>query len=190
MIQLRSDCLVFKTAAGCVPCSAEVVAIELMGDSALLIDPEVIHQVSAAVLEYFREDLHRDVVSVNEFSQALAKVLRGFGYQVIVEPEEPTKREPSQETRGRPTDLAALAAEAGGVFELGFFGRLRQEMHEQLRQGPVVLRFIGLRRCVKQLTGARRWCGRCRRLNDQIVEYLRRCLDEERPRGNCALLVM
>lgn len=190
MIQLRSDCLVFKTASGCVPCSAEVVAIELMGDSALLVDPEILHQASAAVLEYFRDELHRDVVSVDEFSDALARVLRGFGFEVIVEPGDAGAGEAAPAGGSTPTDLAELAAEAGPFFELGFFDRLRQEMHQRLQQAPTVVRFVGLRQCVKRLTGARRWCGRCRRLNDQIVDYLRRCLDEERPRANCALVVM
>jgi hypothetical protein len=42
---------------------------------------------------------------------------------------------------------------------------------------------------VKQLTGARRWTGRCERLEDQIVSYLRECLTAETAPPDCALVV-
>jgi hypothetical protein len=54
---------------------------------------------------------------------------------------------------------------------------------------PEVLRFRGLRICVKQLIGAKRWSRRCQRLNDQIVDYLRTCLSAEKGGQACALIV-
>lgn len=93
-------------------------------------------------------------------------------------------------TRVTEMDLRTLAAESGTTFELSFFPRLREVMGEQLNQAPGVLRFIGLRSCVKQLTGARRWTHRCEALSDQIVLYLRECLSN-RPTGRgCALVVV
>jgi hypothetical protein len=52
-----------------------------------------------------------------------------------------------------------------------------------------VLRFYGLRGCVKQLAGARRWSSRCDQIEEQIVEYLRRCLTAEPQKTECALVV-
>jgi hypothetical protein len=52
-----------------------------------------------------------------------------------------------------------------------------------------VLRFHGLRGCVKQLAGARRWSVRCEQLRYQIVEYLRQCLTAEPEQNDCALVV-
>jgi len=52
-----------------------------------------------------------------------------------------------------------------------------------------VLRFRGLRDCVKRLAGAKRWSARCNDLNDQIVEYLRTCLSAEPKGSSCALMV-
>ncbi|MCB1125528.1 MAG: hypothetical protein KDM81_03460 [Verrucomicrobiae bacterium] len=193
MIQLRSDCLVFKTAEGAIPCSAEYVAVELMGDSAKQLDAGVLHSVAAGVLHYFRDELCKDAVSVAEFSDALARVLQGFGFEVTVDGEEVPAAGTGVTLElaiTSETDLHALAAESGAAFELSFFPLLRREIHRHLREGPGVVRFTGLRPCVKQLVGAQRWCGRCRLLNDQIVDYLRNCLDEEHPRNNCALLVM
>ena len=62
-------------------------------------------------------------------------------------------------------------------------------MRQQLQQSPRVLRFRGLRGCVKQLAGARRWSHRCQTLHNRIVEYLRECLSAEARQGGCALVV-
>ena len=51
------------------------------------------------------------------------------------------------------------------------------------------MRFHGLRVCVKQLAGARRWSNRCELLQDQIVDYLRGCLTAETKENECALVV-
>ena len=53
MIQLHPDCLIFETSTGeSIPCSAEVVTIELVGDSKL--DPQIVREAAAAVVYYFR----------------------------------------------------------------------------------------------------------------------------------------
>src|ERR1700678_1629729 len=54
MIQLKNDCLILQTESGQqIPCSAESVTFELMGEGAQLVDPEVVRHASAAVLHYF-----------------------------------------------------------------------------------------------------------------------------------------
>ena len=67
-------------------------------------------------------------------------------------------------------------ARAGSLF---FFPRLRAELQRHLQQTPRMVRFRGLRGCVKQLTGARRWSRRCETLEREIVAYLRECLSAE-----------
>jgi len=62
-------------------------------------------------------------------------------------------------------------------------------LRSQLRQSPQLVRFRGLRGCVKHLAGARRWSARCENLQDQIVEYLRQCLTAEPEQTHCALVV-
>jgi hypothetical protein len=83
----------------------------------------------------------------------------------------------------------ATSATAEG-FELLFFPQLRQELHRQLEQSPQVLRFSGLRDCVKQLAGTPRWNRRCQNLNDQIVDFLRGCWQTESASQSCALVVL
>jgi len=184
MIQLHPDCLIFQTTSGeAIPCSAELVTVELMGDAADLLDPEIVRNAARAVLHYFKVEKGKTFVSVGEFSEALASVLRGFGLSV---------KQAAAETPRRITDsdLRKLACESGKGFELAFFPKLRDELRQQLNQAPQIVRFTGLRSCVKQLSGARRWTGRCQRLNDQIVEFLRHCLTAEQHAENCSLLVV
>lgn len=183
MIQLRTDCLVFETASGAIPCSAEQVAVELVGESGEWLDPEVVRNAAAGVLRYFKDDLGRMTVTVGEFAEALARVLRGFGLAVVTGE---VSREPPETIE---FDLRQLASESGAGFELAFFPRLRHELRARLQAPPRVLRFTGLRGCVKQLTAARRWCPRCRRLNDHIVTFLRQCLEENAAATSCAMVV-
>lgn len=184
MIQLSRDSLVFQMSDGdSIPCTAEAVTIELIGEAAQLLDPELIRHAARAVLHYFKIEQGRDFVSLGEFSQALTTVLRGFGLAVEPAPTDPPGRRVAE------ADLRRLACESGKAFELGFFPRLRDELRRRLGPSPQVLRFKGLRGCVKQLTGARRWSRRCQQLSDQIVEYLRGCLHADVRSSSCSLVV-
>lgn len=184
MISLARDCLYFEMAGGeSVPLSAEMISVELTGDDAGLFDPEFVKHATGAVFHYFKIELGRDTITVAEFAGALERVLRGFNF-----------RTPVRETdRPKPavieSDLRRIANESGQGCELLFFHRLRDELRHQLQRQPRIVRFHGLRGCVKQLTGARRWCARCRSLHEQIVDYLRNCLSAEPERKDCALLV-
>lgn len=184
MIQLSEDCLVFHTPDGDnIPYSADMISVELMGDNADLFDSEFINHAAAAVFHYFRDELGRESVSVAEFSMALEKVLRGFNLKL------PDTQPHDSTPRVLRSDLRRLALESREVGELYFFPRLRDEVRMHLSQSPQLLYFQGLRQCVKQLAGARRWSPRCQDLHDQIVEYLRTCMTQESIGGNCALLV-
>jgi hypothetical protein len=171
MIQLHPDCLIFRTSQGeLIPCSAESVTIEMIGDASSMIDPEVVREAAAAVVHYFKYDLHRETVSVAEFSDALQRALRCFGFDVTA----------STFEHGVPTgtDLRELAR-AADDYELVFFQRLREEFSRQTNQSSEVVRFWGLRDCVKQITGAKRWGHNCERLSEQVVDFLRNCLTIE-----------
>lgn len=183
MIQLRSDCLVFKLASGdAIPCSAEMVTVELIGPAVDQLDPEVVRNAAASVLHYFRQELGRSEVTVAEFSTALEKVLRSFGLNVVTE-------EAAPKPRIAESDLRKLASRTDNGLELAFFNQLRSEMHQLLEGSPQILRFRNLRGCVKQLVGARRWSPRCQALHDQIVNYTRSCWGSEDKAGRCVLVV-
>lgn len=184
MIALQSDCLIFRLASGeSIPCSAEMIHFEITGVAGAWLDLEVLRHAAASVFHYFRTELERETVTVGEFAQALERVLRDLGFVIHaggIEPRSPETLE---------TDLGRLARESADRLELFFFPRLRHELRAQLRQSPRIVRFRGLRGCVKHLAGARRWSRRCEQLGDQIVEYLRGCLTAEPEQNECALVV-
>jgi hypothetical protein len=181
MIQLHPDCLIFRTSQGeLIPCSAETVTIEMIGDASSLIDPETVREAAAAVVHYFKYDLHRDTVSISEFSDALQRALRCFGFDVSA----------STFENGVPsgTDLRELARGADD-YELVFFQRLREEFVRQARDSQEVVRFWGLRDCAKQITGAKRWGHACERFSEQVVDFLRSCLSIESGAQSRGLIV-
>ena len=184
MITLAGDCLIFELASGeSVPCSADMVCVELEGNTVELFDSEFVEQATSAVFHYFKYELCRESVGVGEFAGALEKVLRGFA--ATAQP--PVDQ--SARLRVLEADLHRLARESGEGGELLFFARLRAEFQQQLRQAPKILRFHGLRGCVKHLTGAQRWSVRCQDLEGEIVAYLRQCLSAEAAPEEFALVV-
>ncbi|MGA3163557.1 MAG: hypothetical protein ABSD77_05085 [Verrucomicrobiota bacterium] len=184
MIALQSDCLLFQLMNGeSVPCSAEMISVEIVGGVDGLLDPEVLRHAAASVFHYFKNELCRETVTVGEFAGTLEKVLRNLGFTIHAGALEPCSQEILE------SDLCLIARESCNGLELFFFPRLRDELRAQLRHSPRVLRFRGLRGCVKQLAGARRWSVRCEKLRDQIVEYLRQCLTAEPEQNDCALVV-
>jgi hypothetical protein len=183
MILLADDCLFFRLADGqSVPLRPEMIRFEVTGDADSFLDAEFVNHAAAAVFHYFKHELGRDSVSLGEFAMALEKVLRGFEQAVRV----PRVRQPKQ--RASEADLRRLADAAGGS-ELFFYSELRRELRAQLRESPATLHFHGLRPCVKRLSGAQRWSGRCKDLRDQILAYLRGCLKADAGEKPCALIV-
>jgi len=184
MIALSSDCLLFQLSSGeSVPCSAEMISVEIVGNTGNLLDPEVLRHAAASVFHYFKTELARETVTVGEFALALEKVLRNLGLTIRAG----TLVSCSQKIVE--ADLASIASESADSLELFFFPRLRDELRARLRLSPSVLRFRGLRGCVKQLAGARRWSNRCEKMQDQIVGYLRECLTAEPEQNTCSLVV-
>ena len=184
MIALQSDHLIFQLTNGeSVPCSAEMITIEIAGNSEGLIDTEMLRHAAASVFHYFKCEMERQSVTVGEFAVALEKVLRGFGLTLYADEPPPLPDEHLA------ADLGRLARESADCLELFFFPRLRDALRAQLRQSPRVLHFRGLRGCVKQLAGAQRWSARCEKMQEQVVGYLRECLTAEPEQKACALVV-
>lgn len=183
MIMLASDCLLFRLANGeSVALRSEMITIEVSTGTASAFDAEFVNHAAAAVFYYFKHELERDSVSLAEFAEALEVVLRGFASGTD------TAATGGAGARATESDLDRLASESCGS-ELFFFSRLRAEVRTGLDRSPRLLRFRGLRGCVKQLSGARRWSRRCQSLQDQIVDYLRGCLVVEARARACSLVV-
>lgn len=184
MISLASDCLLFQLSSGeSIPLSAEMISVEVTGDAAGGFEPEFVKHAAASVFHYFKHDLGRETISVAEFAGALEKVLRGFGFKVHPDEDGASTR------RVMGGDLRLMARESGAGCELAFFPRLRDALRAQLRSSPRLIRFRGLRGCVKHLASAQRWSPRCENLRDYVVEYLRKCLNADKREADCRLVV-
>ena len=183
MITLASDCLLFQMANGeSVPFSADMISVELAGNTAYWFDQEFVTHAAKAVFHYFRAELGRQMVTVAEFAEAMEKVLGGFG-------ERPAVPKTAALPSVLESDLGRLAREFGQGCELIFFPRLRHELRQHLQQAPKLLRFRGLRDCVKELVGAQRWSVRCQGLEEQIICFLRECLSAEGGKAEFAMVV-
>lgn len=155
---------------------AEPLAMQLAGPMAGLYAEEIRAAV-AAVVYFFQRDMGRSTVSAAQFVTALSKALAGLGLSLNLTL--------SQGQLRLETDLRQLLAKNQQSGELAFFAQLRHHLRDQLRAQPTAIGYCGLRGCVKQLLGARRWTPRCQRLADQIVSFLRACLQADgqgRPR--------
>ena len=181
MIRLRSDCLIIQISGGeQFPCPVEVVATGLIGKAVDWMSPEVIQNVTAAVLHFFREEQDREVVSVAEFSEALESVLQNLGYSV--------NAAVKQKRMIRNANINDWIRESEGEMELAMYLRLRLEMERLLKNTPSELRLIGLHGCVKRVLRARRWSRRCQVFRDQVVSFMRQCFDEHAS-ADCLLVV-
>lgn len=184
MITLAQDCLLFQLPNGeTVPFSAEMISVELVGETARWFDPEIASHAAKAVFHYFKNELGRQRVKAEEFAEAMERVLRGFKL---------TNPAPSETCPGRrviESDLWRLARESGGGCELLFFPSLRNELRQNLQERPQLVRFRGLRNCVKEIAGTRRWTPRCRELEEQIVGFLRECAGADNKQSNVAFVV-
>lgn len=182
MITLAKDCLLFHLANGeQVPFSAEMISVELIGDTTRWIDPEAVGHAAKAVFHYFKQELKRQSVTADEFAAALEKVLSKFRVKKA--------QKPAPQPRVVESDLLRLAREAGAGCELLFFPSLRNEFRQHLLQQPRLVRFRGLRACVKEMAGAQRWSSRCRDLEDRIVGFLRECAGADTGHSDLALVV-
>lgn len=184
MILLAPDCLLFQMPSGeSVPFSAEMISVELGDGAGSVFEQDFVEHAAASVFHYFKHHLGRKTVSVAEFASAFESVLHGLGLKL----DAGRLTVPNVDQAAK--DLRLLAREAGAGGELLFFPRLRASVREQAHRSPQLIRFHGLRGCVKRLLGARRWSPRCEQFRDQIIEFLRRSVRVEVAGDPCALLV-
>jgi hypothetical protein len=159
-----------------------MISVELMGGTRKWFDPELVQDAAKAVFHYFKFEKGRQSVTVAEFAEALEGVLTKFA--------DGAEKSAQEKSLGvAESDLARLAREAGNACELVFYPKLRAELRSHAQKSPRVVRFSGLRDCVKQLVGTERWGAKCRDLEEQIVNYLRHCATTELHSKECALLI-
>lgn len=184
MIWLGSEYLMFQMPSGeSVAFSSDAIAVEIVDETDGELDSNMVRQAANAVYHYFKHELGRQTVTVSEFAKAMEKALDGFEISIVsTKPNRPTQSVVE-------ADLCKIVQDSGRAFELTFFPRLRSELKTHLTSSPNVLRFTGLRSCVKELTGAKRWSSRCVAMEEQIVGFVRECLNTDAAKAACTLVV-
>lgn len=184
MIDLHRDSILLVQENGeAIPFSAADISFDVVGPSigSSGISTEILRQCTAGIVHYFKSDLGRSRITLAEFSEALVRVLAGFGYDIEVTgmtDGDPLSLEGAKQPSTAapdvvPLDLQHVAMDAGKMGELEFFPRLKTLMDERMAQGPRALDCHGLRPAVKQLLGRKQWSPACRELERRIVETLR-----------------
>lgn len=167
MIQLnpRSICLHLPHGET-VPLLAKSVVHAYCEQKPLGIDMESwqLEEVAHALIHYLRVDLHRDTIAADDFFEALSTLVIVVGDHPAQKSEEPIQS----------ANLYHMAQEPGCAFELAFFRAVQRATREFKAQRTRLIRFVGLRPCVKLLLGAKNWGKSCQRLSDEIVDFIRR----------------
>ena len=185
MIWLGSEYLMFQMPSGeSVAFSSDAIAVEIVDETEGELNTQMVKQAANAVYHYFKHELGRQTVTVGEFARAMEKALDGFEISIVS-----AKQASRVPRRVAEADLHQIARDSGRAFELTFFPKLRDALKTQLVGTPSVVRFTGLRSCVKELTGAKRWSARCSAMEEQIVGYVRECLNADAAEAGCTLVV-
>ncbi len=118
--------------------------------------------IAVAIEQYAREHQPERAVTTVEIAEMVEALLAMLGMDDLAE---------AYADRGQPAEIALdeMARVPGTGFELAFYRQLDAALAVR-RRG--VLRLRGLRDCVLRLRGTRRWSAGCRRLAEEIVQYV------------------
>ena len=116
---------------------------------------------------YLEERYDGSVITVNQLFEKLRLTIAALGFDEIA------KRLRDQVPPCR-ISLPQIASEASesGFYEWRFFERLGSRLDEAAGMGAEHICASGLKRAVRQLCGAKRWCRTCDHLHREIVAFI------------------
>ncbi len=130
--------------------------------------------IAAAVHVYAVKCRRNGVIPSSEIEEIVVSVLSMLGLEELSEAYANQQRRAS-------IHLGDLATRGGPAFELEFFRQLDHALGAAADRRLSVLEVDGLRACVMQLRGARRWTAGCRKFAEEIVEHVRERVARLRP---------
>jgi hypothetical protein len=169
MIQLHTDVLWVRAEDGrLVPFDEQRLAqsIQRVAENVGHSDWWLAESIAAAVHAFATKSRSEPVISSKEIAEIVATVLATLGYDWISEAY-------AGDANHVAIHLNELAWRTNAGFELEFFQQLDHALSAAANRRLVAMRIDGLRACVMQLRGARRWTAECRRLAEDIVEHVR-----------------
>ena len=185
MIQARENLVWVANAAGHLEAFDEqrlAESVRRAGGSDEEEARDVAEAIAGAVYHYVREHARDRLVTVAEIGEMVQALLAMLGY------DETSERYSGQSARTE-IRLDEVAAAGGAGFELAFFRELDVALSATTNGELRRVRLSGLRACVLQLRGTRRWSVACRRLAEEILGYVYARTICVRPRAATALQV-
>ena len=140
--------------------------------------------IARAVHVYAVKCVADSVIPSSQIAEVVATILAMLGFKELSE------AYTNQQHRAA-IHLGDLATRVGTAFELEFFRQLDHALGASTDRRLSVLEVDGLRACVMQLRGARRWTAGCRRFAEEIVEHVRERVVKLRPsQATCLRLAL
>lgn len=177
MIQLREDVAWVREADGrLTPFDVTRLAASIHGAVATADPAEHLlsESVAAAIYRYIQDVCRERTIAASEITELVGAVLAMLGLDEVAR---------AYEQRGEWAEIQLDQLTGPTDFELGFYRRLDTELSAVVTDDRERVMLRGLRACVMQLHGARRWGESCRVLADEIVGFIR-----ERMRTRAATL--
>lgn len=169
MIQLHSDVLWVRGEDGrLVPFDEQRLALSIqkVAENVGHSDWWLAESIAAAVHAFAVKSRSEQIIPSKEIAEIVATVLATLGYDWISEAY-------AGDANRVAIHLNELVWRTNAGFELEFFQQLDHALGAAANRRLVAMRIDGLRACVMQLRGARRWTAECRRLAEDIVEHVR-----------------
>ena len=169
MIRMHTDILWVRADDGrLVPFDEHRLAtsIQKAAESVGQSDWWLAESIAAAVHAFAIKSRNDHTIPSKEVLEIVSTVLTTLGYDWISEVYAGT-------TNRVAIHLNELAWRTSAGFELEFYQQLDHALGAASNGRLVAIRVDGLRACVMQLRGARRWTADCRRLAEDIVEHVR-----------------
>jgi hypothetical protein len=169
MIQLHSDVLWVRGRDGrLTPLDEQRLALSIQKAAENIGNADwwLAESIAAAVHTFAVKSRRDPIISSQEIAELVTTVLATLGYDWISEAY-------AGDTARVAIHLNELVWRASAGFELVFFQQLDRALSAAANGRLVTMRIDGLRACVMQLRGARRWTADCRRLAEEIVEHVR-----------------
>ncbi|MGD0059764.1 MAG: ATP cone domain-containing protein [Verrucomicrobiia bacterium] len=169
MIQLHTDVLWVRAEDGRLAPFDEqrlALSIQKVAENVGHSDWWLAESIAAAVHAFAVKSRSERVIPSKEIADIVATVLATLGYDWISEAY-------AGDANRVAIHLNELAWRTNAGFELEFFQQLDHALSAAANRRLVAMRIDGLRACVMQLRGTRRWTAGCRRLAEDIVEHVR-----------------
>jgi hypothetical protein len=150
------------------------LSIQSVAERAGQADWWLAESIAAAIHAYAVKCRSDNVIPSHEITEVVTTVLSMLGFKEL-------SQAYANQQRRTAIHLGELAGRVGTAFELEFFRQLDHALGAAADRQLSVLEVNGLRACVMQLRGARRWTAGCRRFAEEIVEYVRERVARVRP---------